>query len=202
MGKREVLEILSRPEVQIGEPVKSHTPWRHRYAQAPVAIANGAEEVMRLVYDKQFNDPADVNAGLAKGRMPRRGGIIRDGEDRYCSYDLMAARLSSGLLELNPSLKSSVDPDTKIPRASGLILMTHFTVGASVDVRGIMPIAVAFNPDEEPWRADYFSAMGQRIRQNECGIAIAQLDVLRFGGIERQPTVFDPKQGSTAIYLG
>lgn len=201
----EITRQLASSGSVFGEPVKPHTPWRHRYTQAPVAIANGSEEVLRVIHDGRTNDPASVVDGLLEGRMPRGGGIMRLGQERYASCDLMAAQLLPRALELSPALKSAVDPETKAPQASGLIVLTHFVLEKSGDdavvIQGVQPVAEAFDPDEDPWKADRYAQQGQRVIQNDQGIAIARLDVLSIAGIARQPVALDQQAGSATILL-
>ncbi len=203
---REIIRQLTSSGIVFGEPVKPHTSWRHRYTQAPVAIANGSEEVLRVIHDGRTNDPASVRDGLLEGRMPRGGGIMQLGPERYASCDLMAAQLLPWALELSPALKSAVDPETKAPQASGLIVLTHFVLEKSGDdtvvIQGVQPVAEAFNPDEDPWKADHYAQQGQRVTQGRQGIAIVQLDVLGIAGIVRRPVALDQQAGSATILLG
>ncbi|MFO0971331.1 MAG: hypothetical protein U0520_03230 [Candidatus Saccharimonadales bacterium] len=202
----EIIGQLANSGSVFGEPVKPHTPWRHRYTQAPVAIANGSEEVLKLIRDGRMSDPTHVRDSLLEGRMPRRGGIMHLGHEIYASCDLMAAQLLPRVLELNPALKSVVDPETKMPQASGLIVLTRFVLARSGDceavIRGVQPVAEAFNPDVEPWKADHYAQQGQRVTQNDRGIAIAQLDVLSIAEVGRRPVILDQQAGSATIQLG
>lgn len=198
----DLLRLL--PDTHFGEPAKRHTPHMHRYVQALVALANGSSKVFDALQRSGSVEIDDILKGVTMAQMPRGAGLVQlNSSGLTASVDLMAAQIGTESLEVRPALKSSVDPDTKQVRASGLVIMSQFVVTNDLKLitRSVTPFAEAFNPDDEPWKADHYMREGQRLKQNEHGIAVASLDVLAVAAATRGAVLLDPSAGSTAVIL-
>ena len=163
--------ILKLPEL-FGVPAEHTMDNSDKFVAAPVAIHQGRLEVLSYAeMPEQLVDIRRAVAGLYAGRLPGQAGFVNLGNGSVGAFDVQAAGVDGSGITVYPQPKEFVDPESKEPKFSGVLLFSSFRSGGVVTKLA----GVVLNPDNDPWLADELG-VDHTFNQNNYGQVIVPYD--------------------------